>query len=286
MDSKFAFFVGCTTLSRLGAYEISTRKVAEALGVELVDMKGSGCCGTTYMESIDHKAALSIAARNICIGEEMGMDILTLCNGCFEVLTKANRTLKEEKKMRDEVNEVLAAVNREFKGIIKIKHLVKMLVEDFGINKIKSLIKRPFKKLQVAVHPGCHLIRPHDILQFDDPELPIFLDSLVNATGAISVSYPNKLECCAAGVLAIREELASTIALEKVATIKRYADIIVTSCPFCYLQYETSQLTASEQYNVPVIHLPQLLGLALGLDYDELALSENRIAASRIKEFL
>ena len=238
------------------------------------------------MESIDHKTGLVMAARNICIAEEMGLDIVTLCNGCFEVLTKVNKILKEDKKLRDEVNEVLSDLGREFKGTVEVKHFVKMLVEDVGIDKIEGLIKRSFKGLKVAVHPGCHLLRPSDIIEFDDPEVPIFFDSLINVTGAQSVNYPNKLECCAAALLAVREELASKIALEKVATVKKYADIIVTSCPFCYLQYETSQLTASEAYDVPVIHLPQLLGLALGLNYDELALYENRIDTSKIKEFL
>ncbi len=284
--NKFAFFIGCTTLARLGAYEAATRKLAEALGVELEDMNGAGCCGTTYMESIDHKTGLAIAARNICIAEEMGMDIVTQCNGCFEVLTRANRALKEEKGLRNEVNAVLADVNREFKGTVEVKHLVKMLVEDVGIDKIKNLVKKPYKGLKVAVHPGCHLLRPSDIIKFDDPIVPMFYDDLINATGAVSINYPNKLECCTAAVLAIREEVALNIALEKVATVKKYADVIVTSCPFCYLQYEMSQLTASESYDVPVIHLPQLLGLALGLDYEELALHENRIDASKILEFL
>lgn len=260
--------------------------MAEALGVKLVDMKGSGCCGTTYMESIDHKTGLAMAARNICIAEEMGLNIVTLCNGCFEVLTKVNKILKEEKELRDEINGVLIELNREFKGTVEVKHFVKMLVEDVGIDKIEGLIKRSFKGLKVAVHPGCHLLRPSDIMEFDDPEVPIFFDSLINVTGAQSVNYPNKLECCAAALLAVREELASKIALEKVATVKKYADIMVTSCPFCYLQYETSQLTASESYDVSVIHLPQLLGLALGLNYEELALYENRIDTSKIKEFL
>ncbi|MFQ6076879.1 MAG: CoB--CoM heterodisulfide reductase iron-sulfur subunit B family protein [Candidatus Bathyarchaeia archaeon] len=286
MGNEFALFVGCTTLARLGAYEISARKVAEDLGVELVDMDGAGCCGTTFMESIDRKTGLAMAARNICIAEEMGLDIVALCNGCAEVLTKANRTLKEEEGLRDEINEVLAGANREFKGTVEVKHLVRMLVEDVGVDEIGGLIKRPFKGLKAAVHPGCHLIRPHEVMRFDDPEVPIYFDSLVNVTGAVSVNYPNKLECCAAAVLAIREELAYNIALEKVATVKKYADIMVTSCPFCYLQYEMSQLTASESYDVPVIHLPQLLGLALGLGYDELALYENRIDPSRIMNFL
>lgn len=286
MGTKFALFVGCTTLARLGAYEVSARRVAEALGVELVDMDGAGCCGTTFMESIDPKTGLAMAARNICIAEEMGLDVVALCNGCAEVLTKANRALKEDEGVRDAINEVLGGANREFKGTVEVKHLVKMLVEDVGLDKIRGSIKRPFKGLRVASHPGCHLLRPHHIMRFDDPEVPVFFDGLVNATGAVSVNYPNKLECCAAGVLGIREDLAFNIAREKAATAKKYADVMATSCPFCYLQYEMSQLTASEPHDMPVIHLPQLLGLALGLGYDELALRENRIDPSRIMNFL
>jgi heterodisulfide reductase subunit B len=284
--NRFAYFVGCTTLARVGAYDASTRKVADTLGIELLDMAGSSCCGTTYMEGIDHKTGLAMAARNISIAEEMGVDIVTLCNGCFEVLTRANRILKEDETLRDEVNKVLTGINREFQGTIEVKHLVKMLVEDVGVDKIKGMIKKPFKGLRVAAHPGCHLLRPSDVILFDDPEVPIYYNELVNSTGAVSVEYPTQLECCTAGVLAIREEVALNIAREKVVTVKKYADIMVTSCPFCYLQYETTQLTASEPLDVPVIHLPQLLGLALGLDYEEVALHENRLDASMIKKFL
>jgi heterodisulfide reductase subunit B len=283
---KYALFVGCTILARLGAYDISTRKVAEGLGVELVDMEGSGCCGATYLESIDRKTALAIAARNICIAEEMGMDIVTLCNGCTEVLTKTNTILKEDGGLRGEINEVLNAVNREFNGTVEVKHFVRMLYEDFGTEKLKSFIKRPFEGLKVAVHYGCHLLRPSDIMRFDDPEAPVVLDELVNVTGAISVNYPEKLECCAGPVLALREELAHQIALEKVATVKEYADIMVTVCPFCYLQYEMSQLAAETSYDVPIVHYPQLLGLAMGLDYEELGLYENRIDPSIIMEYV
>jgi heterodisulfide reductase subunit B len=286
MVKEFAFFVGCTTLGRLGNYELSTRKIVEALGIKIVDLD-FGCCGTTHMDSIDRNTALALAARNICLAEEKGLDILTLCNGCYEVLSKTNKALKEEKETRAKVNEILADVNKKFNGTIEVKHLVRMLIEDVGIKHIADQIKTPFHDLKVAVHYGCHLLRPHDVLLFDDHVLPKSLDNLVNVTGAVSVTYPNKLECCTAAILGIREELSSSIALEKVVTAQKYADVIVTSCPFCYLQYETSQLTASESPNVPVILYPQLLGLALGLDFEtELALTENRIDTSKIKEFV
>jgi heterodisulfide reductase subunit B len=116
---RYAFFAGCTTLARLWGYEVATRKTAEKLGVELADMPGSSCCGSTYLETLDHITALTVAARNICIAEEMGLDIVTVCNGCTEVLTKANKELKEDPGLRDEVNDVLAEVGKRFEGTVE-----------------------------------------------------------------------------------------------------------------------------------------------------------------------
>lgn len=283
---RYAFFAGCTTLARLWGYEASTRKTAEKLGVELADMPGSSCCGTTYLETLDEVTALAIAARNICIAEEMGLDIVTVCNGCTEALTKANRVLKEDPELRKEINEVLAEVGREFKGAVEVKHFVRMLKEDVGLDKIKAMVDHPLEGLRVGAHYGCHMLKPSDIMMFDDPEAPTTLDELIDATGAESVAYPNRLECCAGPIMGVREDVTWSVGLEKVETVKKYADIMVTACPFCYLTYERCQLIGEESPGVPVVHYPQLLGLALGLDYDELGLLNNKIDASCILDYL
>lgn len=282
---RYAFFAGCTTLARLAGYELSSRKVAERLGVELVDMPGSSCCGTTYLETLDHKTALAVAARNICIAEELGLDIVTVCNGCTEVLTKANKELKEDAELRGEVNGVLATVGKQFRGSVEVKHFVRMLKEDIGLDKIKAEVDHPFKGVRVGAHYGCHILKPSDVMLFDDPEAPTTLDELIDATGAVSVSYPDKLECCTGPVMGIREDVTWAVGLEKVETMKKYADLMVTVCPFCYLTYERCQLMAEESPNVPVVHYPQLLGLALGLGYEELGLEMNKIDASRLLDF-
>ena len=188
---RYAFFPGCTVLARFPGYEMSTRKVADRLDIELVEMPGSSCCGTTYLETLDHKTALAMAARNICIAEDMGLDIVTICNGCTEALTKANRALKEDPQLMAEVNEVLADVGRQFKGTIEVRHLVRMLKEDVSLEKIKSEIKTPLDGLKVGSHYGCHLLKPSEVMDFDDPEAPTSLDALVELTGAESVAYPS-----------------------------------------------------------------------------------------------
>lgn len=283
---KYAFFVGCTTLSRLPGYEKSSRKVAEKLGVELLDMPGSGCCGTTYLETLDHKTGLAVAARNIAIAEEMGLDIVTICNGCTEVLTKANRELKENQKLRAEVNEALAEAGKEFKGTVEVKHFVRMLKEDVGLDTIQEKMKKRFRGIKVASHYGCHMLKPREILMSEDPENPSVLDDLVATTGAEPIDYPNKLECCAGPVMGVRENVTWSVGLDKVKTVKQYGDALVTACPFCYLTYERCQLMQEENPNLPVLHIPQLLGLAMGLDTDELGIGHNKVPATGVLERL
>lgn len=283
---KYAFFVGCTTLSRLPGYEKSVRKVAEKLGVELLDMPGSGCCGTTYLETLDHKTGLAVAARNIAIAEEMGLDIVTICNGCTEVLTKANRELKENQELRDEVNEVLAEAGKEFKGTVEVKHYVRMLKEDVGLDAIQEKMEKRFRGLRVGSHYGCHMLKPREIFMSEDPENPTVLDDLVATTGAEPIDYPNKLECCAGPVMGVRENVTWSVGLDKVKTVKQYGDALVTACPFCYLTYERCQLMQEENPNLPVLHIPQLLGLALGLDTDELGMGHNKVPSTVVLERL
>jgi len=283
---KYAFFVGCTTLSRLPGYEKSARKVAEKLGVELLDMPGSGCCGTTYLETLDHKTGLAVAARNIAIAEEMGLDVVTICNGCTEVLTKANRELKENQELRAEVNDVLAEAGKEFKGTVEVKHYVRMLKEDVGLDAIQEKMEKSFRGLKVASHYGCHMLKPKEILMSDDPENPTVLDDLVATTGAEPIDYPNKLECCAGPVMGVRENVTWSVGLDKVKTVKQYGDALVTACPFCYLTYERCQLMQEENPNLPVLHIPQLLGLAMGLDTDELGIGHNKVPSTVVLERL
>ncbi|MBN2336482.1 CoB--CoM heterodisulfide reductase iron-sulfur subunit B family protein [Candidatus Bathyarchaeota archaeon] len=283
---KYALFVGCTTLSRLPGYEKSARNVAERLGVELLDMPGSGCCGTTYLETLDHKTALAMAARNIAIAEEMGLDIVTICNGCTEVLTKTNKELKEDPGLRAEVNEVLAEAGKEYKGTVEVKHYVKMLRDDVGLDAIKEKMTRSFDGLRVASHYGCHMLKPVEVMEGDDPENPTVMDELVAATGAEPIEYPNKLECCAGPVMGVREAVTWEVGLDKVKTVKRYGDALATACPFCYLTFERCQLMQEESPGLPVVHLPQLLGLALGLDEDEVGLGHNKVDSKGILERL
>jgi len=287
--ARYGLFLGCTVPARLIAYDLSARKVLELLGVDFTDLEGVGCCGSPDMASVSHKAALAVAAWNLALAEEQGVEVvMTLCNGCNEVLARAVEALKDP-RAREEINAILAQVGHEYKGNVAVKHIVRVLYEDVGVDKVRSLVKRPFKDLRVAVHYGCHLIRPSEVLKFDDPNAPRSLDELVEATGAISVPYLEKLECCGLPVLAVREELAYSIAKDKLRSAREAgAEAIITACPFCYLHLENTQIMGGvpEGERLPVLHFTQLLGLAMGLEPDDVGLYENKIDASVLLEKL
>ena len=268
---------------RLQNFEASAQRVLPAFDIELIPLDGAGCCPDPIgIQSLDRKTWLSLAARNIAIAEELGLDILTLCNGCFETLKTANHELNDDPTLKEEVNAILSQLGKEFKGTAKIQHFAEVLFEEIGVEKIKEVINHPLPDLKVAVHYGCHLVRPSEILAFDDPELPESLDSLVEALEAKSVPYLKKMQCCGTGIRGIDMDSALKMTRGKLMEMKRVgADCITTVCPFCFIQLDVGQFQIQKQYNesyeLPVLYYGELLGLAMGLQPEELGLNLHRI---------
>ncbi|MGW8288927.1 MAG: heterodisulfide reductase-related iron-sulfur binding cluster, partial [Candidatus Bathyarchaeia archaeon] len=174
-ELKYLLFLGCVIPYRIPSYEISSRKVLERLGVELVEMPEFNCCGLP-IDSVAHDAMLVLAARNLCLAEEKNLNILTLCPGCAGTLRKVNKSLEADKKLKEQVNGHLKEIGMEFKGgKIVVKHLIQALVEDVGLEKIKDAVVKPLTGLKVAEHNGCHILRPAKYISFDDPENPVLL---------------------------------------------------------------------------------------------------------------
>lgn len=286
---KFALFLGCVIPAREPAYEMATREVCDDLGIDLVDLKGATCCGTIPIESLDFKTSMAIGAYNICLAEEMDLDLMTLCSGCFQLLRKVNVQLKEDKKLRAEVNKILSEVGKEYKGSKLVKNFLEVLYHDLGTEKIKENISKPLKGLRVATFYGCHLLSPSSVLKLDNPLSPRLLDDLVEVTGAESISYPYKLQCCGGLLRGISDELGLKLARDKFFYISQAkADCVTTVCPFCFIQFEIGQLEVrrhfNETYNIPTVHYPQLLGLAMGLDPRKLGLHIHKIKTDSLLE--
>jgi heterodisulfide reductase subunit B len=285
---RYLIFLGCAIPYRVAAYEISARKILQKLGVELVEMPEFNCCGLP-MDPVSHEMMLILAAKNLALAEQKGLNILTLCPGCAGTLKKVNKMLKEDKALREEINSHLKESGLEFKGTIEAKHIMQVLIEDVGIEKIKDAVVKPLTMLKVTEHNGCHILRPKEFIGFDDPENPKTLKTLIEATGATCLDYMDETECCGAPSVGVNDKIALQLARDKLNHITSVgAQALITICPFCHIMYDTNEVRIekmfNETYGVPVLHYPQLLGLAMGLPPEELAFNDLRVDASKIIE--
>ena len=280
--TKLSFFLGCIAPNRYPGIEIATQKTLEKLGVELEDLEGTSCCPAPgVFRSFDKTTWLALASRNITLSEELGDDILTICNGCFGSLTDANHMLKEDATLKSDVNKILSEIGREFKGTQDVRHIIEYLYQEIGAEKIKEIVTNPLD-LKVAVHYGCHLVKPSKERHLGSAENPTFFDELVEATGATSVDYQDKMACCGAGGGARTAVLETSLKLvDKKLDNMEAADVdcIVDACPFCHLQLDVGQTEIKNKFEkehvMPVLHYSQLLGLAIGFSPEELGIDMN-----------
>jgi len=285
--TRYLMFLGCAIPYRIPSYEVSARKVLERLDVELIEMPEFNCCGLP-IDSVDHDAMLVLAARNLCLAEQKNRDILTLCPGCAGNLRKVNKSLAEDKKFKEHVNDILKEIGMKVVGgKIRVRHLIQALSEDIGFDKIKETVTNPLSGLRVAEHNGCHILRPTKYIGFDDPENPVILKKLIEATGAECLDYMYETDCCGAPIVGVNDKIPLHLAGDKLRSIKAVnAEALITVCPFCHMMFDINQprieRLLNEEFGIPVLHYPQLLGMAMGLTPEELALNELRVTPTNI----
>lgn len=287
---KFALFLGCNIPARLKDYDLSARAVLEKLGVELVDIQEFNCCGYP-VRNYDSRTFLLSAARNLALVDRLDLPMLILCKCCYGSLKKADHTLRNSRILQGEINELLSVEGLRYKGATSVKHFLSVLYHDIGIERIKESILRPFKDLKIATHYGCHALRPSSVVEFDNPIAPTLFDELVEATGAKSIDWSTKLECCGAPLMGINDRLSMDLTLKKLADGKNSgADFLSTACPYCQMQFETvrhsESLHASENSALPAILYAELLGRALGIDIKKLTIQKDHRDVTGIETFL
>jgi len=289
---RYALFIGCTISVRGLNYELPSRKVAEKLGVEFVDIPEFSCCGFPLL-SVHHTSAITIAARNLALAEMQDLNIITLCSACSGFLTEVEHLFVHQKYSKEVklVNEKLKELNLQYRGGVKVKHFARFLYEDIGMGNLKEMVTEPLNGLKIAPHYGCHYIKPSEIFNnFDDPIHPQSLDRLIEVTGATPVQYRDKLQCCGGGILAIEEETPIKMVKQKLDHVKEMnADAMTLICPFCSIMYDeyqqTVESTYKSEYNIPILYYPQLLGLAFGLDpKKDLAIKKNQVKVTPLLE--
>jgi heterodisulfide reductase subunit B len=285
---KIPVYWGCVVPTVQYGYELSVREIMPRLGVELVELENASCCGLP-VQSINMNAAVYLAARNIAIAEKAGFtELFTVCNGCHLSLFEAQHFLSQDEKLREEVNSLLKEEELHYTGRIKIWHTIDFLHDVIGEETIKKTVTHPLNNLKVAVHYGCHILRPSSVGTVDDPENPQKLDQLVEWLGAKSLQYTEKLDCCGNMLMLSHADAAFTFTGLKLKAIQDLgAEALIDTCPSCQNMFDMRQKSAAAttgaKLSVPIIYYTQLLGLAIGISEEKLGLNLNR---SPIDEFL
>lgn len=268
--------------------EVSIRNVFDHLGVEILDMQGASCCPAPGVFRAFHIPTwLVLAARNISIAEELGVNPITGCNGCYGTLRDVWYELDHKPKLKKEVNKQLAKIGRFYKGNFKPEHIMEVFYLDLGLDYLRDRIRYKFTDLKVGVHYGCHILKPSDKRPWGgEYECPTFFDEIVELTGAESIDYKDKDMCCGAGgaLRSAVKEVAADFTREKLINMRNAGvDIIVDCCPFCHMQFDLGQIEVNtfykdiigESFNIPVVYITQLLGVSFGIDPNLLGLIKN-----------
>ncbi len=276
---KYAFFQGCNIPIRIQQYATSTTAVFAKFGIELEVISEFNCCGYP-VRNVDERAYILPSVRNLAIAEKRGLDILVICNCCFASLQKAKNVMSKNGQLMAELNAILAKEGLHYSGIAEVKHYLTVLYEEVGPEKIKAARVNAFTGLNIAVIQGCHILRPREITLFDDSFVPRVTEELLQTTGAKSLEWRGKLECCGAALAGINNDLSYKLLKEKITGAQAAgADYITPICSYCHLQFDTTQnnilSVASGEKLLPVLLFPQLLGLCLGIDEQTLGIATN-----------
>jgi heterodisulfide reductase subunit B len=291
---KYALYLGCTIQNEQYGCEISTRETLPRLGVELIDMEGTSCCGLPAFSSLSMLGWFYLSTRNIAIAEKMGLDILALCNGCYESLIQTKYNLDKDPNLQTIINDKILKEGLEYTGTAQIIHPISLLHDIIGVEFIEQRVKKPLKGLKFASHPGCHAIRPSILGMPDDPEHPQKMDNLITALGAETMDYPEKVDCCGSMLVSAAASTTLTITAEKLKAVEDYGfDGLVTTCPFCFQMFDGRQEeinemidflldTEPDEVELPIFYYTQLLGLAMGMKPDRLGLHLNKSPVDRV----
>lgn len=280
---KYALYTGCAAKGACPELYQSTMVVAKRLGIEIDEMVDAACCGAGVITEADPDLALAINARTFAQAESKNLEIMTICGTCQGVMSEANHRLLTETGLLERINGILSPEGIRYQGAVQIKHLLWIILGEVGLDRLTDEIKKPLANLQIAPFYGCYILRPSKYLGFDDPTNPSSLEKLIEALGGTPVDYEGRTKCCGFPLVLENEEIAVTMVgnHEKEAKSKG-ADCMVTPCPLCHMNLDIYQERAEKKVganlDLPILHLPQLLGLAMGIDAKKLGLQRHLVS--------
>jgi len=293
MAEEYGFFIGCTIPLKLPHLEKAFRDVAGILDVKLKEMEGVSCCPEPVsLQSLNIDTWVALGARNLAIAEKMGVNIMAICSGCYETLKTVSVLLEEDEEYLGKINGILQKIGYNYTGKTKVYHFVELFSQPEWLEKIKKLLIKPLDGLNLAVHYGCHLIRPSKIMQFDHPEKPEKIDIILEALGAKTVEFANKLECC--GFCArLQEEIGMKLVEDKMTELcelEEDVDALIAVCPSCTTQYDRKEKIIArktgKELDIPILYLAELMAIALGIDLEDLSMNKRSVKPTKLIEKL
>jgi succinate dehydrogenase / fumarate reductase cytochrome b subunit len=287
MPLRFALYPGCAAKGATPELYQSTMAIIGRLGLQVVELEAASCCGAGVITEADPDVALALNARTFSQAERLGLDIMTICGTCQGVMSAANRRFKQEPGTLERINRLLAQDGIAYQGRVQVKHLLWIAVRDIGLSKLSETIRTPLKDLRIAPFYGCYMLRPSWDLGFDDPENPSSLEKVIRAVGGEPVAYAGRTKCCGFPIILEKEAIAVAMAGTNMKeAIDHGAEVMVTPCPLCHMSLDIYQERAGQAVrttlNLPILHLPQLLGLAMGIPAKDLGLSRHLISVDSI----
>ena len=293
---KYAYFPGCVAQGACRELYQSTQALTQALGIELLELKKASCCGSGTFKEDSQLLEDTVNARNIALAESLNLPLLTHCSTCQGVIGHVDERLKASQQndpaYLDQVNGLLKKEGcSPYQGNTEVKHLLWALVADYGLGEIQNRVTRKLSGLKCAAFYGCYLLRGQTINAYDDPFQPESMENLFRAVGATPVYYRGRTQCCGWPLSSYATDQSFQMAGSHIQeAIDQGADCIVTPCPLCHLNLDSRQPEVEKVINrklgLPVLHLPQLVALALGVEPQKLGLDRHIVSTRSVLEKL
>jgi len=288
MPKRYAYFQGCSARQSCPELNQATLAVSKKLDWELITLESGACTGARDLIEAQPEMAIAINARTLALAESRGVDtLMTICSTCTITLRQVNKLLKEDAAAFERANRHLASIGLRYNATIEVRHFLWVLIADYGLDRLKQRVTRPLTDLSVAPYYGCHILRPSDVLGFDDPDNPTSLHNLILALGGRPVDFKSKADCCGFHMMTIDENRAARHAGGLLIDAKQQgADVMATACPLCHISMDSwqpkSERVLKQRISMPVIHVPQLVGLALGFSPKELGLERHIVRPAKV----
>jgi len=287
MPLKYALYPGCAAKGATPELYQSTMAIIGRLNIEVVELTAAACCGAGVVTEADPDAALALNARTFAQAERLGLDVMTICGTCQGIMGAANKRLTQDQALRDRMNRLLEPEGLAYRGTVKVKHLLWIIVREIGLQELRRQVRVPFQAFRIAPFYGCYILRPSWDVGFEDPENPTSLERVIQAVGGESVAYAGRTKCCGFPIILEKEAIAVAMAGANMKEAKDGgADFMVTPCPLCHMSLDIYQERAGAavgaRLDMPILHLPQLIGLAMGIPAKDLGIGRHLISVESV----